>query len=117
MDEIEAIAALAALAQPTRLATFRRLIAAAPNGIAAGDLARLAAIPQNTMSAHLAVLARARLVSAIREGRVQRYRAELPAMRGLLVYLAADCCGGHPEVCLDPARVAPCCQPEMSDHV
>jgi DNA-binding transcriptional ArsR family regulator len=117
MDEIEAIAALAALAQPTRLATFRRLIAAAPEGIAAGELARLAATPQNTMSAHLAVLARAGLVVAAREGRVQRYRAELAAMRALLTYLAADCCGGHPEVCVSPLLLSPCHQPEPASHV
>ena len=56
MDEIETIAAFAALAQTTRLDTFRLLVAREPEGVPAGELARLMAVPQNTMSAHLGVL-------------------------------------------------------------
>jgi ArsR family transcriptional regulator, arsenate/arsenite/antimonite-responsive transcriptional repressor len=56
MKNTEAIAALAALAQPTRLETFRLLVRREPDGVPAGELARLMVIPQNTMSAHLAIL-------------------------------------------------------------
>ena len=66
MDDIEAIVVLAALAQMTRLRTFRLLVSREPEGIAAGELARLVAIPQNTMSAHLSILSRAGLVSGER---------------------------------------------------
>jgi Helix-turn-helix domain len=62
MDNIEAIVALSALAQATRLDTFRLLVKKEPGGVPAGELARLMAVPQNTMSAHLAILARAGLV-------------------------------------------------------
>src|ERR1700742_1234208 len=62
--EIEnAVLALAALAQSTRLEVFRLLVTRLPDGLPAGDIARSLAIPQNTMSSHLAVLARAKLVS------------------------------------------------------
>ena len=64
MDDTEVIAALAALAQSTRLETFRLLVAREPDGVPAGELARLMEVPQNTMSAHLAVLSRAKLIAA-----------------------------------------------------
>ena len=59
MENIEAISALAALAQTTRLDTFRLLVTREPEGVPAGELARLMAVPQNTMSAHLSILSRA----------------------------------------------------------
>ncbi len=76
MDNIEAIAALAALAQNTRLDTFRLLVTREPEGVPAGELARLMAVPQNTMSAHLSILARAGLVTAERRSRSIIYRAK-----------------------------------------
>jgi ArsR family transcriptional regulator, arsenate/arsenite/antimonite-responsive transcriptional repressor len=99
MDSTLAIAALAALAQSTRLETFRLLVSREPDGVAAGELARLLAIPQNTMSAHLAVLARAGLVRGERRGRSIMYRAELARLRDVTLFLVRDCCGGRPEVC------------------
>jgi ArsR family transcriptional regulator, arsenate/arsenite/antimonite-responsive transcriptional repressor len=54
VDNLETIAALSALAQPTRLDTFRLLVSREPDGVPAGELARLMEVPQNTMSAHLA---------------------------------------------------------------
>ena len=77
MDNTEAIAALAALAQTTRLDTFRLLVKREPDGVPAGELARLMAVPQNTMSAHLAILARAGLVIGERHSRSIIYRADL----------------------------------------
>lgn len=99
MDDIETIAALAALAQPTRLATFRLLVTHEPDGLPAGDVGRILAVPQNTMSAHLAVLARAGLVTPQRRGRSIIYRADLARFRAMTLHLVEDCCGGRPEVC------------------
>lgn len=112
MDANDTIDALAALAQPTRLEAFRRLAAAEPDGIAAGDLARRLDVPQNTMSAHLAVLTRAGLVSGDRQGRSIIYRADLPTLRNVLLFLLQDCCDGRPEICAPLiAELSPCCTP------
>jgi protein-tyrosine-phosphatase/DNA-binding transcriptional ArsR family regulator len=99
MDSTAAIGALAALAQNTRLEAFRLLVSRAPGGVAAGELARMLAVPQNTMSAHLAVLARGGLVQSERKGRSIIYRANLEGLRDVVVFLAKDCCGGRPELC------------------
>jgi DNA-binding transcriptional ArsR family regulator len=99
MDDTEVIAALAALAQPTRLETFRRLVAREPEGVPAGELARLAAVPQNTMSTHLAILARARLIVGERHSRSVIYRANLDRFREMTLFLVKGCCGGRPELC------------------
>ena len=97
MDDIEVIAALAALAQSTRLHTFRLLVAREPEGVPAGELARLVEVPPNTMSAHLAILARAKLIIGERRSRSIIYRANLDRFRELALFLLKDCCGGHPE--------------------
>ncbi|MGA9600721.1 MAG: metalloregulator ArsR/SmtB family transcription factor [Methylocystis sp.] len=110
MDNIEAIAALAALAQTTRLDVFRLLVTREPEGVAAGELARLMGVPQNTMSAHLAILARAGLVTGERQSRSIIYRANLTRLRELTLFLLKDCCGGRPEVCAPLiADLVPCC--------
>jgi ArsR family transcriptional regulator, arsenate/arsenite/antimonite-responsive transcriptional repressor len=110
MDNIEAIAVFAALAQNTRLDTFRLLVAREPKGVAAGELARLMAVPQNTMSAHLSILARAGLVMSERQSRSIIYRANLVRLRELTLFLLKDCCGGLPEVCAPlVADLATCC--------
>jgi DNA-binding transcriptional ArsR family regulator len=118
MDDIETIAALAALAQTTRLDTFRLLVAREPEGVPAGELARLMAVPQNTMSAHLSILARASLVSGERRGRSIIYRANLARLRELVSFLLKDCCGGRPEICAPLiAEISPCCaDAEEQDH-
>jgi DNA-binding transcriptional ArsR family regulator len=110
MDEQATLNALSALSQPTRLATFRLLVAAEPEGIAAGDIARQIGVPQNTMSAHLAILAGAGLVRGQRESRSIRYRADLARLRGVVAFLLNDCCGGRPEICLPLIEdLTPCC--------
>ncbi|WP_432286672.1 metalloregulator ArsR/SmtB family transcription factor [Aminobacter sp. BA135] len=112
MDTNDTIDALAALAQPTRLEAFRQMAAAEPDGIAAGDLARRLDVPQNTMSAHLAVLTRAGLATGDRQGRSIIYRANLPALRNVLLFLLQDCCDGKPEICAPLlAELSPCCTP------
>lgn len=116
MESNKIIEALAALAQTTRLAVFRRLVAAEPEGEAAGDLARELVIPPNTLSAHLAVLARAGLVTADRRGRFVVYRAEVERLTAVTTALVADCCGGRPELCNPPpaAECRPSRKPEVS---
>jgi ArsR family transcriptional regulator, arsenate/arsenite/antimonite-responsive transcriptional repressor len=99
MDISTSLAAFSALAQETRLAVFRLLVRAGPRGLPAGDIATALGVRQNTMSANLAILARAGLVVAERQGRVIRYRADMEAMRALLAFLMEDCCGGKPERC------------------
>jgi ArsR family transcriptional regulator len=110
MDNIEAIAALAALAQTTRLDTFRLLVQREPEGVPAGELARLLAVPQNTMSAHLSILSRAGLVSGERQSRSIIYRANLERLREMMLFLLKDCCGGRSEVCAPLiADLTSCC--------
>src|SRR3546814_9676581 len=77
METESAITALSALAQATRLETFRLLVRHEPEGLAAGDIARSLDVPPNTMSAHLAILARAGLVRSERHSRSIIYRAAL----------------------------------------
>jgi ArsR family transcriptional regulator, arsenate/arsenite/antimonite-responsive transcriptional repressor len=117
MDRNEVIAALSALAQTTRLDTFRLLVSREPDGIAAGELARLVAIPQNTMSAHLGILARAGLVRGKRQSRSITYRADLERLREVTLFLLKDCCGGHPDICAPLiADLTPSCPAKVPAH-
>jgi ArsR family transcriptional regulator, arsenate/arsenite/antimonite-responsive transcriptional repressor len=108
-----ALAALAALGQPTRLAIFRLLIRHEPAGLAAGMIADAIGCPQNTLSSHLGILARSGLVRGTRDGRSIVYRADVEGMRALIAFLITDCCDGHPEVCNlgDASRETACCAP------
>jgi len=104
-----ALAALAALGQPTRLQIFQLLMRAEPDGRPAGALSEEIGCPHNTLSSHLAILARAGLVRGTRDGRTIVYRSDLEGMRGLLNYIVHDCCSGHPELCGLAARPAAGC--------
>ncbi len=99
MDEEKAILALSALAQPTRLRVFRMLVGAGRSGVAAGEIAESEGVPHNTMSTHLAILARAGLMRFRRESRSVIYAVDLEGTQALFSYLLSDCCAGHPEVC------------------
>lgn len=113
MDKELAILALAAMAQGTRLEAFRLLVASEPDGLAAGEVARRLAVPHNTMSTHLAVLARAGLIHAERRSTSLIYRARLDRFRDVATYLLKDCCGGHPEICAPLIEdITPCCTPK-----
>ena len=112
MDNIQTIAALAALAQSTRLDTFRLLVKHEPDGVPAGELARLIEVPQNTMSAHLAILSRAGLIIGERHSRSIIYRADIERFREMTLYLIKDCCGGRADLCAPLiADLTPCCPP------
>lgn len=109
MDTDSALLVFGALAQSTRLDVFRLLIRHAPDGLPAGEVARLSAVPQNTMSTHLAILTRAGLIKAQREGRSIRYHADLDRVQALAVYLLKDCCGGDAALCDPIIAELSCC--------
>jgi ArsR family transcriptional regulator len=112
MEMDGAVERFSALAQATRLAVFRLLIESEPSGLAAGEIARRLAVPHNTMSTHLSILARAKLISAERQSRSIVYRARLEAVREVAGFLLQDCCGGRPEICAPLiADLVPCPQP------
>lgn len=112
MESEKVILALAALAQSTRLDVFRLLVKHEPEGRPAGDIARDLAVPQNTMSSHLAILTRAGLVAAKRSGRSIVYRADLAQLQDVMLFLLKDCCGGKPEICAPLIEsLTPCCPP------
>lgn len=99
MESIAAIDQLSALAHTGRLAVFRLLVGAAPEGIAAGEIARQLDLPPNTLSAQLTILSQAGLVTSRREGRSIIYSADTGAISSLILYLMEDCCGGRPDIC------------------
>ncbi|NBB15121.1 metalloregulator ArsR/SmtB family transcription factor [Caulobacter sp. SLTY] len=113
METTDAVKRLSALAQDSRLAVFRLLVRAGPEGMAAGEIARALEITPNTLSAQLTVLANAGLTTSRRDGRSIIHAADYEGMSGLLVYLMEDCCQGRPEVCAplaEAASRAACCE-------
>lgn len=94
MEAALAVDALGALAQEHRLAVFRLLVQAGADGLRAGVIAERLAIPNSSLSFHLAQLHRAGLVSQERRHRSLIYRADYPAMNALITYLLENCCGG-----------------------
>jgi DNA-binding transcriptional ArsR family regulator len=108
MESFLALKRLSALAQEARLAVFRLLVQAGPQGAAAGDIARELKIAPNTLSAQLGVLANAGLANSRREGRSIIYAADYGAMSELLAFLMQDCCQGRPEICAPLAQAAAC---------
>jgi DNA-binding transcriptional ArsR family regulator len=111
MDQARAIAALAALAQETRLDLFRLLVTCGPAGMPAGGIAQRLRVAPSSLSFHLQQLAHAGLITQRRLGRQLIYAAEYGTMNGLLAYLTENCCG-RDTVCAplcDPA--AACCDP------
>ena len=96
MKSNEVVGALAALAQETRLAAFRLLVQAGPEGLSAGEVASRLGVPSPTLSFHLRALLHARLVSARREGRSLLYSASYGRFQALLAFLTDKCCTGSP---------------------
>ena len=101
MTQDEAIAALAALAQPSRLAVFRRLVRAGPDGMTPGELSRELEIVPSTLSGHLSALRGAGLLRAKRMRREIPYAADLKMVSALVGFLLADCCDGQLENCAE----------------
>ena len=90
----KAVEALSALAQESRLAIFRLLVEAGPEGMAAGRIGESLGLPPATLSFHLAHLARAGLATSQQEGRFVIYAADFQNMNRLVAYLTENCCGG-----------------------
>jgi ArsR family transcriptional regulator, arsenate/arsenite/antimonite-responsive transcriptional repressor len=99
MENTEAVAALAALAHPQRLAIFRLLVVEGPNGLPASGIAHAVDATPTAASFHLKELERAGLIRGTRDGRFVRYAVHVEGMRRLLTYLTQDCCQGQPELC------------------
>ena len=94
MEQTEALVALGALAQQTRLDIYRLLVQAGPDGMPAGHIGEQLGLPSATLAFHLKELKIARLVTCTRSGRSLIYAAEYPVMNALLFYLTENCCGG-----------------------
>lgn len=99
MEKNDAIAALAALAQESRLDIFRLLVQAGTDGMPAGQIGERLGLPAATLSFHLNHLKHSGLVTFKREGRSLIYAAEYAAMNGLLAYLTDNCCQGDASAC------------------
>lgn len=108
MDAKSIVTALAALAQESRLAIFRVLVQAGPDGLAAGKISEATAVAPSSLSFHLRTLLHAGLVSSRQEGRFVIYSAHYTAMEALVGYLTENCCGGVP--CME-------CEPESAAGV
>ena len=91
-----AVSLLTALAQETRLAIFRLLVEAGPEGLCAGDIGARLGVAPATLSFHLAQLANAGLVDARQQSRFIFYSANFEAMNGIVGFLTENCCGGRP---------------------
>ena len=93
MEKLEALSALGALAQETRLDIYRLLVQAGPEGLPAGQIGERLGLPSATLAFHLKELKSAKLASCARKGRWLIYAAEYPVMNALLFFLTENCCG------------------------
>lgn len=105
MDDKNVVAALAALAQDSRLAVYRLLVQAGPEGLPATRIAEQLAIPPSSLSFHLKEMTHAGLVTQTKAGRSLIYAANFATMNGLVGFLTENCCGGN--TC-SPVRVPTC---------
>lgn len=96
METKAVVASLSALAHESRLAVFRLLVEAGPDGLAAGQLSERLGLPPSSLSFHLKELSHAGLVASRQQGRFVIYSADFTAMNDLLAFLTANCCGGKP---------------------
>lgn len=99
MKTPEAVRALAALAQDTRLAIYRLLVQAGANGMSVGSIGEKLRLPGATLSFHLKELANASLIEPRHEGRFIYYSANYGQMNGLLGFLTENCCQGQGRLC------------------
>jgi DNA-binding transcriptional ArsR family regulator len=108
IPEIQAVEALAALAQGQRLRAFRALVVAGAEGLTPSALSTLLDLAPSALSFHLKALSQAGLVSAEASGRNLIYRAEFARMNNLLTYLTQDCCQGQ-SCAVVPETSKTCC--------
>lgn len=95
METKEIIVALSALAQESRLAIFRLLVQAGPEGLPAMQIAEQLGIPPSSLSFHLKELTHANMIAQKKAGRSLIYSANFQTMNGLLGFLTENCCGGN----------------------
>lgn len=107
MNTKKALAALAALAQESRLAVFRLLVQAGPAGRAASKIAEELGVPPSSLSFHLKELTHADLVIPRQDGRFVIYAANYDTMNALMGFMTENCCGGNP--CTPVQACAPEC--------
>lgn len=96
METKSVISALSSLAQESRLAIFRALVAAGPSGLSAGKIGDITGIPPSSLSFHLKELAHADMAVSRQEGRFVIYTANFSTMNALIAFLTENCCGGEP---------------------
>jgi DNA-binding transcriptional ArsR family regulator len=113
MESREAVIALAALAQETRLSVFRLLVSAGPEGMSVGSIGEKLGVPPATLSFHLKELSHAGLVTSRQESRFIYYMADFAQMAALMTFLTQNCCKGMPQECLTVMETAlgGCCAP------
>ncbi|MFA6013952.1 MAG: metalloregulator ArsR/SmtB family transcription factor [Gallionellaceae bacterium] len=104
MKSTQVVKALSALAQPTRLAIYRLLVASGAQGLAAGQIAEKLKVSPATMSFHFKTLSHAELIERRQDGRFIYYAANFKVMNGMVDYLTENCCGGHAEICNIPSK-------------
>ena len=116
METKTAVAALAALAQETRLSVFRLLVQAGPEGVPAGSIGEALEVPPATLSFHLKELSRAGLVTSRQESRFIYYAVNFEHMAALMSFLTQNCCQGMPQECLTVVETAlgRCCAPAQT---
>jgi DNA-binding transcriptional ArsR family regulator len=102
MEKTDAVAALAALAQDSRLDVFRLLVEAGPDGMPAGEIADTLKLAPNNLTFHFDRLRMVGLVTVRRDGRSMIYAARFETMNALLSYLTENCCKGSPDICAPP---------------
>src|SRR3982750_2733356 len=102
MKNTDAVSALTALAQEHRLAVFRLLVQAGPDGMPAGQVAEALELAPNTLTFHFDRLRTAGLVTVRRDGRSMIYAAQFGTMNTLLGFLTENCCQGAAEQCTPP---------------
>jgi DNA-binding transcriptional ArsR family regulator len=100
MEMQNAVLALEALAQNSRLGVFRLLVSAGQGGLPAGQIAEELKLPNATLSFHLSQLKNAGLIKCERQSRSLIYRADYEAMTALLSFLTENCCGGKIAQCI-----------------
>ncbi|HWA38988.1 MAG TPA: metalloregulator ArsR/SmtB family transcription factor, partial [Burkholderiales bacterium] len=94
MEMSQAVDALGALAQKSRLEIYQLLVQAGPDGLSAGIIGEKLGVPPATLSFHLAHIVRAGLARSRQEGRFVIYSADYDRMNGLVGFLTRNCCGG-----------------------
>ncbi len=94
-----AVNCFSALAHPHRLAVFRLLMRAGPDGRSAGDMAAELGLAPSSLSFHTRWLADAGLIAPRRDGRRVYYAVDVEGVRSVIRFLSEDCCAGHPELC------------------